>query len=474
MGAIVGDNDGSAFITKAEFDSLKNNFQSQIDQYNTSIDSKIDGAIAAYLAGIHVAKSIYDQPLFASFYVGKKIEAVSSNDARFFSKGDNMWNLNFNLIQSWDYLRGTGGSTSANGRCALKTWSYNLSSDPVAASNMAKRTLVRKEAGNKWRFYGITSDYYESHSFFGSNHAFMTDYGFNSADLFFVPWRFNVAGDVVLHTSNGSLDGWRTNIVSQNDTNLKNSVIPPACCAWGCFTNYSLTGDFNAISVFDDANAQYMFDVDNRTKLIGNADFVNSSCYDWFLSSRISATAAVSYLFVESGAKITSAGQQIVPLLPYVSISKPTETQLTSYRLSNDQYGKNHYPPVLAPIDIHKSSFSEILAADSNKYRYKDNGSVKTVDSYSLCAGFPFYATEEDETSFKWLLNNAGTSGKIYFKVGPFESGITESDCIYSKNLTSGINSLEFTTDKKSLIWVKWDVGVNIDVDNSLDLLVTT
>lgn len=48
--AIVSDNDGSAFITKSEFDSLKNDFQAQIDQYNTSIDSKIDAAIAAYLS----------------------------------------------------------------------------------------------------------------------------------------------------------------------------------------------------------------------------------------------------------------------------------------------------------------------------------------------------------------------------------------------------------------------------------------
>ena len=53
--AVVSDNDGSAFITKAEFDSLKNDFQSQIDQYNTSIDAKIDGAIAAYLAGIKLS-----------------------------------------------------------------------------------------------------------------------------------------------------------------------------------------------------------------------------------------------------------------------------------------------------------------------------------------------------------------------------------------------------------------------------------
>ena len=56
FGAVVSDNDGSAFITKAEFDSMKNDFQSQIDQYNTSIDSKIDGAIASYLSGIKVLK----------------------------------------------------------------------------------------------------------------------------------------------------------------------------------------------------------------------------------------------------------------------------------------------------------------------------------------------------------------------------------------------------------------------------------
>ena len=69
--AVVSDNDGSAFITKAEFDSLKNNFQSQIDQYNTSIDSKIDGAIASYLSGIKLnseqnlqnASSVLEYPL---------------------------------------------------------------------------------------------------------------------------------------------------------------------------------------------------------------------------------------------------------------------------------------------------------------------------------------------------------------------------------------------------------------------------
>ena len=46
--AVVSDNDGSAFITKAEYDSLKNSFQSQLDSYNTQLDYKIDSAIAGY------------------------------------------------------------------------------------------------------------------------------------------------------------------------------------------------------------------------------------------------------------------------------------------------------------------------------------------------------------------------------------------------------------------------------------------
>ena len=67
FGAVVSDNDGSAFITKAEFDSLKNNFQNQIDQYNTSIDSKIDGAIASYLAGIKSQKTTTKQVLVSNY-----------------------------------------------------------------------------------------------------------------------------------------------------------------------------------------------------------------------------------------------------------------------------------------------------------------------------------------------------------------------------------------------------------------------
>ena len=65
--AVVGDNDGAAFITKAEFESLKNDFQTQINRYNTSLDNKIDGAIASYLNGVRVAKTSDLKPIVEKY-----------------------------------------------------------------------------------------------------------------------------------------------------------------------------------------------------------------------------------------------------------------------------------------------------------------------------------------------------------------------------------------------------------------------
>lgn len=62
--AIVADNDGNTFVTKDEFDGLKISFESQIKNYNDSIDNKIDGAIANYLAGISFVSQVTTNIIF--------------------------------------------------------------------------------------------------------------------------------------------------------------------------------------------------------------------------------------------------------------------------------------------------------------------------------------------------------------------------------------------------------------------------
>ena len=79
IAAVVSDNDGSAFITKTEYDSLRSNFQSQIDSYNTNIDSKIDSAISSYLAGIKVdvaSTNLFDNYVSTNGYKPKFYNSI--------------------------------------------------------------------------------------------------------------------------------------------------------------------------------------------------------------------------------------------------------------------------------------------------------------------------------------------------------------------------------------------------------------
>ena len=93
----VADNDGSAFISKAEFDSLKNNFQAEIDNFYSSIDNKIDTSIASYLAGLRIEKiqkltNIYQNLGGSAIKFGKPNIAPTVNPvtglAIFFQNGD--------------------------------------------------------------------------------------------------------------------------------------------------------------------------------------------------------------------------------------------------------------------------------------------------------------------------------------------------------------------------------------------------
>ena len=107
----VSDNDGSAFITKAEFDSLKNDFQSQIDGYNTGIDNKIDGAISSYLAGISIGKDSVDyyKLVYEAFgsshpiFVNSVKNTQSTNNAEVNINILNRYYVKTNILPDTDY-----------------------------------------------------------------------------------------------------------------------------------------------------------------------------------------------------------------------------------------------------------------------------------------------------------------------------------------------------------------------------------
>ena len=104
--AVVGDNDGDAFVTKHEFEELKKSLDSQLDRYNNSIDNKIDGAIANYLNGIRVGYAEYI-PTMVEYAKSNYIYAYSKDDPIEYKYG---WPIFWGAFQQPGYT--TWGSTN--------------------------------------------------------------------------------------------------------------------------------------------------------------------------------------------------------------------------------------------------------------------------------------------------------------------------------------------------------------------------
>lgn len=106
MAAVVSENDGSAFTTKSEFEALKKNFADQIEQYNLSIDSKIDGSIAYYLAGVNLQKK---EAVKLMLWGGRTLGLVENEYSRPYVEGTTGGRLDFTLwaASGGKYYQGT-------------------------------------------------------------------------------------------------------------------------------------------------------------------------------------------------------------------------------------------------------------------------------------------------------------------------------------------------------------------------------
>ena len=121
--AVVSSNDGSAFITKAEFDALVNDFNSRIEDYEKSIDAKIDGAIAEYLAGLATTFSEVSRVLVSNY-------------------NEMMWVRDYNMYGKWK--KWTNNTTMTS----------NMTDSWFTPSLNEKRHTFR---ANEFHFYSETS-----------------------------------------------------------------------------------------------------------------------------------------------------------------------------------------------------------------------------------------------------------------------------------------------------------------------------
>ena len=162
--AVVSDNDGAAFITKAEFDSLKNDFQAQLNKYNANIDNKIDAAIASYLEGAASGK-VNKMFLDTSTNYSYPLVLLSSSTAWNNTKSD-YYNVARNRVryQALNLLDFAGESWSAVHNSVLLDSDTDTSIFTVPAGNLNTQLVYgflvntgREVKGKNGELYEVTA-----------------------------------------------------------------------------------------------------------------------------------------------------------------------------------------------------------------------------------------------------------------------------------------------------------------------------
>ena len=200
--AAVSDNDGSVFITKAEFDSLKNSFQYELNDFNQNIDTKLDSAIDAYIKGV---KSSENRQVTTIVDYAKKnyVYAYDANDTLEYKYG---WPIFWGDFSSTLYT----GSGNANREVGI---TYRFDKGDVTDSNKQNKTTITSlqestTTGSYFaKWYGFLKDCVDT-LYFSAN-SFGTSDGNNAA--------YNLYKGIIA-TGQGGTDG--SGIIVKTNQNL--------------------------------------------------------------------------------------------------------------------------------------------------------------------------------------------------------------------------------------------------------------
>ena len=435
--AIVSDNDGSAFITKAEFDSLKNDFQAQIDNYNTSIDSKIDGAIAAYLAGIKVTTNGTETVLYFKGFSDDNVKDVTMRDPSSikstYGYGRKYINFGFSSLYTYEY------ATSANGY--LKNTNYSYSN---------RRLLTYDKGTKKYRWAGWTDKWQETTNMTAFVNAGSQDTGYDNANPYiFVPYTTSYNRTSV---RDNATTGWYLGLGEGGASNPYRSAtaVTVSFDVWDYELKYTKDLIYSEKNWSTTSNVYWYSDqclwyVDgNPNKRFWAGQSKKYSDTSW---TSVGGSARVQW----GGTTSSSVGTKSVQ-----SSVKTNKGTLTSYWVST------------APENI--KSWKTILANDTQTYYDRRNDT--NISNYNICNGMPVIEAEPNY-EYQWPVSFSGET-KLFLKWGVFDEnnanisdtdrikiqfstdgGKTWSDEATSATLTSGI--IKWKADAKGgLIFCKW------------------
>ena len=490
LGAVVSDNDGSAFITKAEFDSLKNNFQAQIEQYNTSIDSKIDGAIASYLAGINLRKKTAVRPIC---YYDDYIYSVVNDDGLIWNEGYLSW-------EGWSFLirtnKETWAGTNYNGMlyAALISRDWNDS-----AFKSFKEASIRNVNTTNWT--AQWNGYCETKYKFNMNDAqnfetrwgpgYVTNKGAWWHLCSFYPDSSTQANYHEWDKATASFSNWGINYAENNGTtgvngwNPQKSMINPSRRIFKTTKQHLIqTSKDNQMKGFVNYDGFYDFhnDTDStytHTPWTTGCSNVIKVSYAYFALNKIAhdSTAAIPMTFLRTSNTTSSTyelplscgfssvlynpGDANTIVLPYVGFSR-------NYINQWDQIWTSDYDNYIEEMEETDPSLNVLKDSDNKKH-------------LALSAGLPIYLLENESKLELDLEFNDATDHYVWIKQNSFSATVDPqddpnliTDFEYTKNgsfddtskaiLVPANTKVTIKTnelDKKGFVYIKWSLTTN-------------
>ena len=446
--ATSASNDGSQFVTKAEFDSLINNYNLEMNAYLSGLNAKIDNAISGYLGKMSSQSTATIIPYF--------IQNAGQDSEITCHANDNFPIVKFisTYTGSVDYAA-TLVTGNANGEIFSKAASWSFSG---TGNKAGKRILVTKTDDDRYMYAGYAEKYGETVNVSYARTIANSDDGFTEGTKYLYPLMFNSPQDSIFNNSGSA---WKTGFVTFYQTGTGTGSGKQGTNTTGTIDiddGYEIKREYDIVFSDNDKNTVkiYRFIKDNTSKMVASSitSEKNSTVYD--NTSKVSASA--EYMNGYNGR----------------SYYKTESTNMSKSSTFSSYSVKNLYFPVTAPVEIGDGcKWSDILYNDAKKYTYKYQSSAtaaevdKTLDGYNMVNGLPLIdVIANQKVTWTYAFTNENDGRRLYIKHGEFDGTNVSGDDIETFDASKKTGSIELTTKRADMLFVKWTAGNTLDCEN--------
>ena len=445
--ATSASNDGSQFVTKAEFDSLINNYNIEMNAYLSGLNAKIDDGIATYLGKMSSQSQATIIPYF--------IQNAGSDSEITCHANDNFPIVKFisTYSGSVDYAASLIVTARTEVYSKAAAWSFS-----GTGNKQGKRILVSKTSNNQYRYEGYAENYGETVNVSYARTITNSDDGFTEGTKYLYPLMFNTPQDSIFKNEGSA---WKNGFVTFYQTGT------------GTGSGKQGTNTTGTISIDEGYKVNRKYDTvfsDNDKDSVKIYRFVKDSIEKMVASSITSETNATVY---DNTSKNTASSEYMngYPGRSYYkteSTNMPKSSTFTSYSV------KDKYFPVTAPVEIGDGcKWSEILYNDATQYTYKYQSSAtaaeqnKTLDGYNMVNGLPLIDVVADQkVTWTYAFTDESDGRRLYIKYGEFDGTNVSGDDIETFDASKKTGSIELTTKRADMLFIKWTAGNTLDCEN--------